>query len=63
LPERRRRRFPEGPLTTDRHLEGLFPRSSWVRNLTAVGYQVELFARPLDDEGATDQVFLCRRER
>lgn len=45
----------------DRHVEGLFARATWVRILTSVGYRVESFERPADDEGATDEVFLCRR--
>jgi SAM-dependent methyltransferase len=45
----------------DRHVEGLFSRATWMRLLTGAGYQVELTDRPLDEEGATDQVFLCRR--
>ena len=44
----------------DRHVEGVFPRATWERLLTAVGYSVETFARPIGD-GATDDVFLCRR--
>lgn len=45
----------------DRHVEGLFPRARWLRVLTASGFDVELMDRPVDDDGATDQIFLCRR--
>jgi hypothetical protein len=44
----------------DRHVEGLFSRATWQRLLTSVGYAVDSFARPLDD-GAADEVFVCRR--
>jgi hypothetical protein len=44
----------------DRHVEGLFPQATWLRVLTAVGYEVETFERPIG-EGAFDEVFLCRR--
>ena len=44
----------------DRHVEGLFARGTWLRLLTSAGYRVETTERPLDD-GATDEVFLCRR--
>ncbi|MCA9626539.1 MAG: class I SAM-dependent methyltransferase [Myxococcales bacterium] len=39
---------------------GLFPRETWRRLLEGAGYAVELIDRPLDD-GAHDQVWLCRR--
>jgi Methyltransferase domain len=44
----------------DRHVEGLFATTTWLRVLSDVGYEVEVFDRPLDD-GAVDQVFLGRR--
>lgn len=44
----------------DRHLEGLFSRATWLDVLSGVGYRVELVPRPIED-GAFDQVFLCRR--
>lgn len=44
----------------DRHLEGLFPRETWRRLLTGVGYHVETFPRPLG-EGEFDACFVCRR--
>ena len=44
----------------DRHLEGLFPRATWLGVLGGAGFLVETAERPLD-EGATDEVFLCRR--
>jgi SAM-dependent methyltransferase len=47
----------------DRHMEGLFSKATWLDVLTGAGFQeVELVKRPLgDEEGATDEVFLCRR--
>lgn len=45
----------------DRHLEGLFSLEAWTSILTSVGYAVELTPRALDEDGASDQVFLCRR--
>ena len=45
----------------DTHVEGLFPRATWVRLLTDAGFSVEMVARPVDDEGASDEVFLARR--
>lgn len=45
----------------DRHIEGLFTSDTWTRVLRSVGYQVETFARPLDDEGQFDRVFICAR--
>jgi SAM-dependent methyltransferase len=44
----------------DRHIEGLFPRATWLRILGGTGYRVEPLARPLGD-GACDEIFLCRR--
>jgi SAM-dependent methyltransferase len=44
----------------DRHIEGLFPRATWLEILTGVGYRVELVDRPFDDT-TTDAIFLCRR--
>lgn len=44
----------------DRHLEGLFSVATWQTLLGRVGFRVELTPRALDD-GAFDQVFLCRR--
>ena len=44
----------------DRHVEGLFPRSTWLRVLEGAGYRVETVPRPFDDE-MTDEMFLCRR--
>jgi SAM-dependent methyltransferase len=44
----------------DRHETGLFPRATWVRLLEAAGFEVEIVRRPIED-GATDEVFLCRR--
>ncbi len=45
----------------DTHVEGLFMRAMWTSVLTDVGFLVELVDRPLDEEGAKDQVFLARR--
>lgn len=44
----------------DRHVEGVFPRAVWEETLAAAGFQVGSFARPIGD-GASDQVFVCRR--
>jgi hypothetical protein len=44
----------------DRHVEGLFPASTWRGLLMKAGYEVETFERPLDG-GGVDEVFLCRR--
>lgn len=45
----------------DRHVEGTFATATWQRILAGVGYRVETFERPVDDEGEVDQVFLCCR--
>jgi SAM-dependent methyltransferase len=53
----------EGPavrMIHDRHVEGLFPIATWRRVLGAAGYVVGTAARPID-EGAQDEVFVCRR--
>ena len=44
----------------DRHVEGLFPRATWIGALQDAGYEVGEFARPID-EHTSDQVFICRR--
>ena len=44
----------------DQHVEGLFSRATWTSVLTTAGYLVESLERPLGD-GASDQIFLCRR--
>jgi SAM-dependent methyltransferase len=44
----------------DRHVEGLFPRATWLSVLEAAGFRVETLARPFDDD-QTDEMFLCRR--
>jgi SAM-dependent methyltransferase len=44
----------------DTHVEGLFTIETWLRVLASVGYQVELFERPIDERSAST-VFLCRR--
>ncbi len=45
----------------DRHIEGLFSRRTWVELLEETGYSVEVIPRPLDDDGAFDQIFVARR--
>ncbi|MGI8895812.1 MAG: class I SAM-dependent methyltransferase, partial [Casimicrobiaceae bacterium] len=45
----------------DRHVEGLFSTATWHRILSSAGFSVQMFERPLDDDGESDQVFLCRR--
>ncbi len=44
----------------DRHLEGLFPRATWLRLLAAAGFTVRPATRPNDD-GALDEIFLALR--
>jgi trans-aconitate methyltransferase len=43
----------------DRHVEGIFPRQTWMKILVEAGYDVEPIARPFDDY-VTDEIFLCR---
>jgi len=43
----------------DRHIEGLFPRSTWMRTLEGAGYSVEPTA--CEEDGRRFEVFLCRR--
>lgn len=43
----------------DRHVEGLFPRATWVRLLESAGYEVETFERPLDEMG---EMFVGRKK-
>jgi hypothetical protein len=45
----------------DRHLQGLFARDRWLRLLAEAGYEPETIARPLDEPGAGDEIFLARR--
>ncbi|MCP3145378.1 class I SAM-dependent methyltransferase [Pyxidicoccus xibeiensis] len=45
----------------DRHIEGLFPRETWRRVLSEAGFRVDTLQRPIDDDGALDDVFLCQR--
>jgi SAM-dependent methyltransferase len=44
----------------DRHVQGLFALATWQRVLAELGFDVELFARPISDE-ESDQAFLCRK--
>lgn len=44
----------------DRHIEGVFPRATWIRLLTEGGFAVEGIRRPFDDD-VTDEIFLCWR--
>ena len=44
----------------DRHVEGLFPRRTWLELLRSLGYAVETIERPIGD-GMVDEMFLCRR--
>lgn len=46
---------------TDRHVDGLFSVDDWVGTLTAAGFVVSLVDRPLDGDGPTDCVFVCRK--
>jgi len=41
----------------DRHIEGLFPRQTWLDLLVAAGFKSQLASRLLDD-GGPDYVFL-----
>jgi hypothetical protein len=43
----------------DRHVEGLFTRTTWLRVLASSGYRVETIERP-PGEGQIDEIFLCR---
>ena len=47
------------------HDEGLFSKAVWIRILSAVGFEVETRARPLDESESESpycsEVFLCRR--
>ena len=45
----------------DRHEEGLFSIEEWTSVLERAGYLVSLIERPLDEDGQTDRVFLCKR--
>lgn len=45
----------------DSHVEGVFPKATWLRLLEARGFSVETFPRPMDDEGQFDEVFLLRK--
>jgi SAM-dependent methyltransferase len=54
------RKDGEVTVVHDRHVEGLFAKSTWERILTSVGYRIELIPRPIGD-GEFDEVFLCRR--
>ena len=45
----------------DQHTEGLFSVSEWTGILESAGYLVSLVERPLDEDGQTDRVFVCRR--
>ena len=51
----------------DRHIEGLFPRTTWISVLAGVGYRVESIPRPIAPEdnpsGAyCEEMFLCIRD-
>lgn len=41
----------------DRHVEGVFPRATWLQALASVGFRVQMVERPLGD-GTCDEVFL-----
>ncbi|REJ85642.1 MAG: class I SAM-dependent methyltransferase [Acidobacteria bacterium] len=44
------------------HLEGLFPRRTWVEVAAGVGFETDWIERPIGG-GETDHVLLCRRPR
>jgi hypothetical protein len=45
----------------DSHRCGVFARATWIELLRSAGFEVALTARPLDEDGAHDEVFICRR--
>lgn len=46
----------------DRHLEGLFPRATWIQVLEQAGFEVSVAHRTVDeDEPYTDEFFVARR--
>ena len=45
----------------DVHEEGLFTIQEWTEVLETAGYSVKLVERPLDEDGQTDRVFLCKK--
>ncbi len=45
----------------DRHVQGLFAEDRWLQLLAGAGYEAEVIARPLDEPGEVDRIFLCRR--
>jgi hypothetical protein len=44
----------------DRHVEGLFPRATWIKLLEDVGFRVSSATRP-DEPGATSEIFVAVR--
>jgi hypothetical protein len=44
----------------DRHVEGLFPRATWVETLERAGYSVEVVSGAIPEEPEVE-TFLCRR--
>jgi SAM-dependent methyltransferase len=44
----------------DRHIEGLFPRTTWWRLLSDMGLQVRSATRPVDED-ETDEIFIALR--
>jgi SAM-dependent methyltransferase len=44
----------------DRHVEGLFPKATWLQLLRDAGFAPEVVERPIGG-GAFDEIFLCRR--
>jgi SAM-dependent methyltransferase len=45
----------------DRHLCGLFPKETWLRGLSAAGFDVDVIEPEFEDEPAGQTVFSCRR--
>jgi hypothetical protein len=46
----------------DRHVEGLFPRATWVTLLGSAGFRLERSAsRPTEDNAGRDEVFVAVR--
>ncbi len=49
-------------IETDRHICGLLPLETWVRQLRATGFDVtQVRSGPLDSEGTTVPTFVCRK--
>jgi hypothetical protein len=45
----------------DRHIEGLFSRTTWVEVLSDAGFSVESAPRDEEEDDNVSEMFLCRR--